>query len=227
MRRGFSAAATAGFLLAISASPSAHRLDEYLQATRVSLERGQVLLEIDLTPGASVADGIIRLIDRDGDSRITPLEAESYGRSVLSDVIVDLDGRRISMTLGRVEAPSLDEMRHGMGTIQVRAAGDVDEAALWRRQRQLHLRNNHHAASSVYLVNALLPGEAGVSVISQTRDRTQREARIDYRVSPQWPKYLYWPVIGLVVGGWWLVAHLRVGGWRLVVGGSRRPEPEL
>ena len=205
MRGGFSAAATAGLFILTSASPSAHRLDEYLQATRVSLERSQVLLEIDLTPGSSVAEGIIRLIDRDGDSSITPLEAESYGRSVLSDVLVDLDDRRISMTLAHVEVPSTDEMRHGMGTIQVRAAGDVEQAALWRRQRQLHLRNNHHAASSVYLVNALMPGDAGVSVISQTRDRTQREARIEYRVSPQWPKYVYWPVIGLVVGGWWLV----------------------
>ena len=53
------AAATAGLLLVLSASPSAHRLDEYLQAARLSLAHTRVELEIDLTPGASVADGII------------------------------------------------------------------------------------------------------------------------------------------------------------------------
>ena len=46
------AAATAGLLLVLSASPSAHRLDEYLQAARVALAHTRVELEIDLTPGA-------------------------------------------------------------------------------------------------------------------------------------------------------------------------------
>ena len=73
-------AATAVIVLMLSTAPAAHRLDEYLQAARVSLERTRVALEVDLTPGAKVADGIIALIDRDGDSRISPLEAESYGR---------------------------------------------------------------------------------------------------------------------------------------------------
>lgn len=181
--------------LALPVSVSAHRLDEYLQAARVSLERTHVMLEMDLTPGASVADGIIALIDRDGDDRISPLEARSYAERVLEDVVVELDGRPVAMTLEHVEAPSTDEMRHGMGVFQLRAVGDATSAAIWRRQRELHFQNNHHAASSVYLVNALLPADAGVSVVSQTRDTKQRGARIDYNVAPQWARYAYWPVI--------------------------------
>ena len=72
-------------------------------------------------------------------------------------------------------------------------------------RRELHFQNNHHAASSVYLVNALMPSDRGISVVSQTRDTKQRDARIEYRVTPQWPKYVYWPVLGLGVGGWWIV----------------------
>lgn len=68
-------------------------LDEYLQASRVSLERTDVSLQIDLTPGASVADSIIALIDRDGDNTISPSEAEQYGRVVLADIVLELDGR--------------------------------------------------------------------------------------------------------------------------------------
>jgi hypothetical protein len=189
-------AATAGFVLVMSASPAAHRLDEYLQAARVTLARTCVAVEIDLTPGASVADAIIARVDRDGDNRITPLEAESYGRAVLTDVLLELDGARVALTLDRVEVPSIDEMRHGMGTIQLRVIGNVEDG--FSRRRQLHFRNNHEPGSSVYLVNALIPDEGDVSVIGQTRDARQQDVRIEYSVSPQWPKQLYWPVLGAV-----------------------------
>jgi hypothetical protein len=193
VRRTFAAAAA--FLLMMSASPSAHRLDEYLQAARVSLEHTRVALEVDLTPGANVADGIIALLDRDGDSRVSPLEAESYGRDALSDMVLELDGRPIALTLSHVEVPSIDEMRHGIGTIQLRAGGSVEDG--WNRRRELHFRNNHEAGSSVYLVNALIPGNADVSVIGQTRDAKQRDVRIEYNISPQWFTRLYWPVLGV------------------------------
>ena len=196
-------AATAVFVLVLSASPSAHRLDEYLQAARVSLAHTRVALEIDLTPGASVADGIIALIDRDGDSRISPLEAESYGRDVLADVVLELDGRPIALTLYRVEVPSLDEMRHGLGAIQLRASGDVEPRMSLRRE--LHFQNNHQAGSSVYLVNALIPSDDGISVVSQTRDAKQRDVRIEYSVQPAVAQVSV--LAGSWVGGWWLVVH--------------------
>jgi hypothetical protein len=187
--------ATAALLVAIAESPSAHRLDEYLQAARVSLAHTRVELEIDLTPGASVADGIISLIDRDGDKRISPEEAGRYGRDVLAGVVLELDGRAVALTLNHVEAPPLEDMRHGLGAIQVRASGDV--AARMSFRRELHFQNNHLAASSVYLVNALMPSDPGISVVAQTRDATQRDARIEYSVRPQWPTYVYWPVLGM------------------------------
>lgn len=205
--RGACAAATVGLLLVLSASPSAHRLDEYLQAARVSLAHSRVALEIDLTPGAAVADGIIALIDRDADKRISPLEAERYGREVLAEVVLALDGRAISLTLDHVEAPSLEEMRHGLGTIRVRASGEVESRMSFRRH--VRFQNNHQPGSSVYLVNALIPSDPGISVIEQTRDAKQRDVRIEYSVRPQWPKYVYWPVLGVVVGGWWLVKRER------------------
>ena len=192
MRGTFAAAAVS--LLAMSASPSAHRLDEYLQAARVSLELTRVALEVDLTPGANVADGVIALIDRDGDSRISPLEAESYGRDVLGDIVLELDGRPVALTLSHVEVPSIDEMRHGLGAIQLRASGDVEPRMSLRRQ--LHFQNSHQAGSSVYLVNALIPSDDTIKVVGQTRDAKQQDVRIEYSITPQWPKYLYWPVFG-------------------------------
>src|SRR5688572_3592365 len=199
------ALAVAAVLLALAPTLTAHRLDEYLQATRVSLGRTSVVLEIDLTPGATVASGIVAQIDRDRDKTISPAEAKAYGERVFAEIDVELDGHAIDMTLIHVETSTIEEMLHGMGTIQVCGAADVVPVAMWRRQRQLHIRNNHHPRSSVYLVNAMIPGDDGTTVVAQTRDATQREARIDYALSPQWSKYAYWPIFGLVVGGWWLV----------------------
>ena len=197
--------ATAGVLVTMSASASAHRLDEYLQAARVSLEQTRVALEVDLTPGASVADAIISRIDRDNDGRISALEAESYGREVLTDVVLEVDDRPVALTLSYVEVPSLDEMRHGLGAIQLRAGGDVEPRTALRRQ--IHFQNNHQTGTSVYLVNALVPADRDITVESQTRDTKQRGIRIQYRMSPQWARYLYWPIFGLAVGGWWFITR--------------------
>ena len=69
--------------LAMPAESAAHRLDEYLQAARVSLARDRIALEVDLTPGANIAPAIVALLDRDGDGTISPIEAEAYGQVCL------------------------------------------------------------------------------------------------------------------------------------------------
>lgn len=186
---------TALVFVAFPAPSSGHRLDEYLQATRVSLQRERITLDIDLTPGANVAERVLALIDTDGDPRISPLEAESYGRTVLRDVILELDGRPVALSLTRVEAPTPEEIRHGLGTIQLRADGRVSPGVYGRRE--VRVRNNHQPGGSVYLVNALIPDDAGIQVVGQTRDAQQRDARIKYNLTPEWPKYVYWPLIGL------------------------------
>jgi hypothetical protein len=187
---------SAAILLLASVSLSAHRLDEYLQAARVNLTHSTVELEIDLSPGATVAETVISLVDADRDNEITAVEAESYGRAVLGDILVELDRSTVVLTLTRVEIPSLDAIRHGMGTIQIRAAGGLERSV--NERSQLHFRNNHQPRSSVYLVNALMPSENGISVGAQTRDATQRDVRIEYAVRPQWPIWLYWPIVGVI-----------------------------
>ena len=182
------------FLLVMRGESSAHRLDEYLQAARMSLARNRVALEMDLTPGANVASAVVALVDRDGDNTISPLEAEAYGRVVLADLVLELDNRPVAMTLARVEIPSVGEMLAGVGTIQLRAIGGGQSDAVGRRH--LRFRNNHQSGTSVYLVNALMPENGDVRVVGQTRDPRQQEARIEYHVGPQWPAQLLWLVLG-------------------------------
>ena len=79
---------------------SAHRLDEYLQATRVGIERERVSLEIDLTPGVSVARQVTAWIDSDGNRVISLPESLAYGRRVLDALSLTVDGRAVSLALG-------------------------------------------------------------------------------------------------------------------------------
>jgi hypothetical protein len=186
-------AAVIVFVLATPGESAAHRLDEYLQAARVSLDRERVMLEVDLTPGASVAPAVIAMIDLDGDGAISPAEAAAYGQTALGDLVLDLDGRSVSMTLTRAEVPSIGEMLAGAGAIQLRAVGAAGPHVVGRRV--LRFQNNHHPRTSVYLVNALVPEDEGVAVLAQIRDPSQRSVRIEYQVRPRWHAQLGWMIL--------------------------------
>jgi hypothetical protein len=195
MSRVFAAAIV--FVLAMPAETAAHRLDEYLQAARVSLARDRITLEVDLTPGANMASAIVALLDRDGDGTISPIEAEAYGRVVLADLVLELDDRPVAVALTRVETPTIDEMLDGLGTLQLRAVGHVETVGAGRRR--LYFRNNHQPAASVYMVNALIPEDGDVGVVAQTRDPRQQGVRVEYNVGPQWPVQLLWLILGAAV----------------------------
>jgi hypothetical protein len=195
-------------LLAIPVKSAAHRLDEYLQAARVSLGRDVITLEVDLTPGSTITPAIVPLLDRDGDGTIAPAEAKAYAETVLAEVRLELDGRPLVLTLRRVEIPSIDEMRDGLGTIQLRADSHIDDLPAGRRE--LYFRNDHRPVPSVYMVNALVPREPDMVVVSQARDAQQRDVRIAYDVGSAWPSQLLW--MGFGIAGLSTLALLRRSG---------------
>jgi hypothetical protein len=181
-------------LLLAGGDTSAHRLDEYLQATRVSIGRAELNLELDLTPGASIASAIAGTLDVDADGAVSPVEAEAYGRAVLSDLVVKGDERPIAMTLARIEIPTIDEMRDGLGTIRLQASGTLPDV---RGRHSLSIFNKHKPEASVYMVNALVPGDRDVNLGSQSRDPRQQEYRLEYTVSPRWITQTFWLALGV------------------------------
>ena len=80
------------FWLATIYPAAAHRLDEYLQATRLEINIGRVDVEMDLTPGISVASKVFQWIDTNGDGRISREEGEAYARAVLGSAVLKADG---------------------------------------------------------------------------------------------------------------------------------------
>jgi hypothetical protein len=174
----------------------AHRLDEYLQATRVSIDRDRVTLEIDLTPGVSVAPRVLAWIDTNRDGQISTAESETYARQVLSAVVLSVDGRMVPVTLVDRQFPDPRDMGLGVGVIRLRARSQVPLAASGRHE--LSYSNNHQSEGSVYLVNALVPDDPRIHITAQRRDRAQHALTIDYDVAtrPGWTRFS-WLVGGL------------------------------
>jgi hypothetical protein len=178
---------------------SAHRLDEYLQATRIAVEPERVNVEIDLTPGADVAANVIALIDANHDGEISKAEQEAYARLVLASATLEVDDASRRLMLTSSVFPSILEMKEGVGVIRVKASAATPGAG----RHRLFFRNGHRPDISVYLANALVPASDIVTIAQQDRDTLQHELRFDYSISPRtssvWLMLSWWliPVFGV------------------------------
>jgi hypothetical protein len=180
VRRFVVSFAVLGVWLATPASAGAHRLDEYLQATRLSIDFERVSLEIDLTAGVALAPQVFAWMDTNRDGLISDAEAEAYARQVLGSVALSVDGRPAPIALVEIRVPQFRDMNLGVGTIRVRATANVSAAAAGRHQ--VSYLNMHRSESSVYLVNALVPTDARIQIAGQRRDRSQHGLTLDYTV---------------------------------------------
>ena len=166
--------------LAAGATISAHRLDEYLQAARIDLQPSGVLIDLDLTPGAAVADSIIAMIDRDGDGSMSTDEQRAYASEVVRALEIEIDGESLPSRLMSSSFPAMSVFRRGEGNIRLQVG--ASHPVLSGGAHQLLFRNGHLGDRSVYLANALVPQSDRLSVARQRRDGRQRELKIDFAV---------------------------------------------
>jgi hypothetical protein len=166
--------------LATLPSAAAHRVDEYLQATLLSIDTERVDLEIDLTAGSAVAAGVFAWIDTNRDGKVSDAEGEAYAQQVLRSVVLKIDGRPVAIQLVEANFPEFRAMSFGVGTIRLRATAKVPPASAGRHQ--VYFLNTHRTESSVYLVNALVPANPRIQLGEQRRDRAQLGLTLDYRI---------------------------------------------
>jgi hypothetical protein len=169
-------------VLAFSVPALAHRLDEYLQATRISVALDRIDLAIDLTPGVAIAPELLASIDPDASAHIPLHRIRQYAQRVLHDLRLDLDGRRQSIELISATAPVREDMEAGEGTIHLQAVAKI--STLKPRQHEILFRNAHLPKISVYLANALVPQNKSIQITRQIRDQLQREYRLGFEVVP-------------------------------------------
>ncbi len=171
--------------LVFATNALAHRLDEYLQATRVSVATNRIDLSIDLTPGVAIADQVLAAIDRDRDGHVSEKEVAAYAQRVLKDIRIALDERVLVPSLVDASFPALHEIKGGLGVIRITATASGRNLAAGRHI--LILTNAHRPAISVYLVNALVPKDPSIKITSQTRDELQKHYRLEFGVNSSAP----------------------------------------
>jgi hypothetical protein len=181
MKKTIVAVSFIGLLSAFSATASAHRIDEYLQAARLAIAPDRITVEMDLTPGVDVAPLVFAMINTNHDGSISEGEARAYASQLLKEVVLDLDGHPQRLSLVRAQFPSFREMSEGVGTIRIEAAV---VCASGLGQHVLFYQNNHRNDFSVYLVNALLPTNRNIEITGQHRDPLQRGIQLNFTVSP-------------------------------------------
>jgi hypothetical protein len=168
------------WLFVVASEGFAHRLDEYLQATRIAVTTNRIDLAFELTPGVAVVAQVLEVIDLDRDGRVSEDEGGAYARRFLKDLKIGLDGKAIAPSVTSVTVPSLTDMRAGVGVIRIKATAPIGSLA--PGSHALTLTNGHLPAISVYLVNALQSSVPVVAIGRQARDELQKGYRLEFRV---------------------------------------------
>jgi hypothetical protein len=174
-----------GLLLGLLLLPlfaRAHRLDEYLQATLVTIEPGEVRLQINLTPGVEVADKVLALVDRNHDGVFSTNESSAYCELLKRDLSVYLDGHKITFKLTGFSFPALTELWTGWGIMQVEFS--VSFGPLTAGPHKLEVKNRHLPRLSVYLFNAAQPSSSLVQLTRQKRNKNQSTGEIEFTIQP-------------------------------------------
>ena len=173
------AGCTAAVLLLCSVPALAHRIDEYLQATILSLESNQVHASMRLIPGVMVAPSVIALIDANHDGVFSEGEKRAYADSVLGDLSLSIDGQAQKPRLDSWNIPDPSQLRNGLGEIHLEY--DVDLPPGTAANRTLILTNRHLNGASVYLVNVEIPQERTLRVMDQKRNPQQSVYELNYQ----------------------------------------------
>jgi hypothetical protein len=148
-----------------------------LQATILSVGKDQVHASMRLIPGVAVSSSVISSIDSNGDGLLSDAEQKAYAKRVLGDLSLTVDGNRLALKLVSASFPRVEQMRDGLGEIQIEFVADVPRGGLNRR---LVLENFHQSGTGAYLVNCLVPLDKDIRIVSQTRNEQQSFYQLDY-----------------------------------------------
>jgi hypothetical protein len=169
---------------AVSAPAPAHRLDEYLQSATIRVAPDGVTIHLRLVPGVEVSERIWAVIDTDRSGELSAAEQQAYARRVAGDLALNVDGRETMLDVESMSFPSHADTVKGVGQISLGLHARLDLAG---GDHRLQFVSNHRPASSVYLVNTLLPAEGGIDISGQQRSPDQTRYELRFRLRPAGP----------------------------------------
>jgi len=176
--------AAATIFLSLGARAPVHRLDEYLQATLISVENDRVQVSIRLIPGVAISSVVLASIDTNGDGVISEAEQRTYVERVLGDLSITVDGKSAGPTLLSQKFPPIEAIKEGLGEIQIEFTVELPRGG---PQRSIVFENHHRNEISAYLVNCLVPRDPNIRILTQTRNESQSFYQLDYARSGSSP----------------------------------------
>ena len=168
--------ATAILLLA-GTHALAHRLDEYLQGTIISVEKSRLHAQITLTPGVAVLPSVLAGIDTDADGAMSETEQRAYAGQLLRDLSLTIDGHPLTLQLLSMQFPTIEEMKDGRGGIQIEFSSDLPPGG---PNRRLIFKNDHQSRIAAYQVNCLVPRDPDIRIVAQNRNYSQSLYQVEY-----------------------------------------------
>jgi hypothetical protein len=169
---------TTAVILLLALEPAqAHRLDEYLQGTLLSIEKNRVNVQITLTPGVAVFPVVFASIDADRSGVISAAEQQAYARRVLQDLSLRIDDQPLTPRLLSVKFSGPEEMKGGLGPIQIEFDAALPRGGI---QRRLIFENHHQRRIAAYQVNCLAPDDPDIRILAQNRNYSQSFYELEY-----------------------------------------------
>jgi hypothetical protein len=149
----------------------AHRVDEYLQATFIAVEKEQLRIDLFLTPGLNVLPAVLVEIDTDGDGAFSAAEQQIYARRVLRDLSFTINGAAVSPALKQLEFPTPEQLRDGRGDIHLELV--IKLPPVGTADTQLRFENRHESQIAAYQVNCLATRDPAIRLGAPQRDPLQ------------------------------------------------------
>ena len=185
-------------LLLLAAPAFAHRLDEYLQATLLSVTKDHIAGQIRLTPGIAVLPVVVADIDAN---------QATYAERVLHDLSLSVDGDPLPLRLVSAKFAQIEDMKAGLGEISIEFEADVPRNG---RNRRLTFENHHQSRIGVYLVNCLVSADPNIQLGTQHRNESQSFYQLDYVQSGiNWPPAFLAAMIAAALGRFAWLWHKR------------------
>jgi len=207
---------TGALLLSVATPAFAHRVDEYLQATTISVERDGVRAQVRLTPGIEVFPEVLARIDTDRNGVVSDAGQRRYAERVLGDLSLTIDGERLALHLVSFQFADLDVLRDGRGVIAIDFTAAVPRGG---GDRRLVFENHHFRRIAEYLVNGLVPRDPGIRLGAPHRSYDQSVYRLDYSqagaaVGPlsldRWSTVAGWFAVAVLTPMAWLTIRRRI-----------------
>ncbi|SPE26010.1 hypothetical protein SBA3_1240009 [Candidatus Sulfopaludibacter sp. SbA3] len=116
-------------------------------------------------------------IDSDADGVVSEREQRAYASRVLGDLSLTIDGHRLMPRLRSMRFPGVEEMKEGLGAIQIEFQADLPPGG---PRRRIVFENRHQVRFGAYLANCLVPGDPDIRIVAQNRNYSQSVYAVDY-----------------------------------------------